>query len=95
MSLPRDQKQEEENPGSHDHDLHSPKGYAARHVLRHRQLRLSGRRARRPSDVAKTCSQRRELLMKDTLYGDHRTVGLPAVQSVKIPISGADLGGAR
>ena len=38
MSLPRHQKQEEEDPGSNDHDLHSPKGNAARCVLRHGQL---------------------------------------------------------
>ena len=38
MSLPRDQKQEEEHPGSHDRDLHSPKGHAARYVLHHRQF---------------------------------------------------------
>jgi hypothetical protein len=38
MSLPRDQQHEEENPGSDDRDLHSPKGDAARYVLRHRQF---------------------------------------------------------
>jgi hypothetical protein len=38
MSLPRDQQHEEENPGSDDRDLHSPKGHAARYVLRHRQF---------------------------------------------------------
>ena len=38
MSLPRDEKQEEENPGSNDHDLHSPEGNAARYVLRHSQF---------------------------------------------------------
>jgi len=38
MGLPRDQKQEEEHPGSDDRDLHSPKGDAARYVLRHRQF---------------------------------------------------------
>ena len=38
MGLARDEEQEEENPGSHDRDLHSPKGDAARHVLRHGQL---------------------------------------------------------
>jgi hypothetical protein len=35
VSLPRDEKQEEENPGSDDRYLHSPQGYAARYVLRH------------------------------------------------------------
>jgi len=38
VSLARDEKKEEENPGSNDHDLHSPEGHAARYVLRHRQL---------------------------------------------------------
>jgi hypothetical protein len=38
VSLPRDQQHDEENPGSHDHDLHGPEGDAARYVLRHRQL---------------------------------------------------------
>jgi hypothetical protein len=38
MSLARDEKKEEENPGRHDRNLHSPKGYAARNVLRHPQL---------------------------------------------------------
>jgi hypothetical protein len=35
VSLARDEKKKEENPGSDDHDLRSPKGYAARYVLRH------------------------------------------------------------
>ena len=38
MSLARDEKKEEENPGSDDHDLHSPEGYVARYVLRHPQF---------------------------------------------------------
>jgi hypothetical protein len=38
MGLPRDQEQEEENPGSDDRNLHSPKANAARYMLRHRQL---------------------------------------------------------
>ena len=38
MSLPRDEKQEEENPGSDDRYLHSPEGNAARYVLRHSQF---------------------------------------------------------
>jgi hypothetical protein len=38
VSLARDEKKEEENPGSDDHHLRSPEGHAARYVLRHRQL---------------------------------------------------------
>lgn len=38
MGLARDDEQEEEDPGSHDRDLHSPKGDAARYVLRHGRL---------------------------------------------------------
>ena len=50
MSLPRDQKQEEENPGSDDRDLRSPKGNAARYVLRHRQLPIG--KTRQPAFLA-------------------------------------------
>jgi len=39
VRLVRDEKKKEENPGSHDHDLHSPEGYTARYVLHHSQLR--------------------------------------------------------
>jgi hypothetical protein len=39
VSLARDEKKKEENPGSDDRDLRSPHGYAARYVLRHSQLR--------------------------------------------------------
>jgi len=42
VSLTRDEKEKEENPGSNDHNLRSPKGYAARYVLRHLQLRYRG-----------------------------------------------------
>jgi hypothetical protein len=38
VRLARDEKEKKENPGSHDRKLRSPKGYAARYVLRHRQL---------------------------------------------------------
>jgi hypothetical protein len=38
VGLARDEKKEEENPGSHDRNLHSPKGNAVRYVLRHRQF---------------------------------------------------------
>jgi hypothetical protein len=38
VSLARDEKKKEENPGSNYHDLRSPEGYAARYVLGHRQL---------------------------------------------------------
>ncbi|HEX9042669.1 MAG TPA: hypothetical protein VF838_16915 [Trebonia sp.] len=38
MSLSRDQEHQEKDPGSDDRDLHSPKDYAARYVLRHAQL---------------------------------------------------------
>jgi hypothetical protein len=38
VSLARDEKKEEENPGSDDRYLRSPEGYAARYVLRHRLL---------------------------------------------------------
>jgi hypothetical protein len=35
VRLARDEKKEEENPGSDEHDLRSPEGYAVRYVLRH------------------------------------------------------------
>jgi hypothetical protein len=38
VSLARDEKKEEENPGSNYRDLRSPEGCAARYVLGHRQL---------------------------------------------------------
>jgi hypothetical protein len=38
VSLAREEKKEEENPGSDDRHLRSPEGHAARYVLRHRQL---------------------------------------------------------
>jgi hypothetical protein len=38
VGLARGEEQQDENPGSHDRDLHSPKGNAARYVLRHGKL---------------------------------------------------------
>jgi hypothetical protein len=35
VSLARDEKKEEKDPGSDERDLRSPEGYAARYVLRH------------------------------------------------------------
>jgi hypothetical protein len=54
MSLPRDEKQEEEDPGSNDHDLHCPEGNAARYVLRHRQLPLIGKT---PPQASRHCNR--------------------------------------
>jgi hypothetical protein len=95
VSLARDEKKEEENPGSDDRDLRSPEGYAARYVLRHPQVP--------DREDAPTGLLRRQDLWPATPTADGETP-CPATtvryawqhgQSAKIPISGAALGTAE